>query len=453
VKEFISCNQTELFASTDSETIQNAIATAVEDGCRKVVIPRYNYRTDKNEWRIEKAIEVPSDMTIILDNCYMVQETGVYDNMFRNSMAYAETPSLETEQHNISLIGVGNVCLSGGVHNGLLERNAGKHGFPKSFRVNQMILWINVRGLRMENIHIEHQRHWAITHHYCRDVKIKNIDFYVVPTVPNEDGINLRIGCSDFEIENITGRTGDDTIAMTAIMSVWEQNHAVKGKSTDICNVKIKNVISDPYCMLNVRVLTQDGVQVHDIDIDTVMDCADYSMKFMSHARSAIGIGTQGALYVKVCRAKLGDLRGITARNIYARGATAVRFDDGCADSAFTNVKTFGICFTGIGTVGYGCVLKNIVFDSFYYGSIKTDTQRGHVDGYAPSAIVRMPDTTGDILVRNIYSDGMEYLCLAEDGLDMTFENCDLTNIDNVTTTLGKSKLTVNGEEYRDERA
>ena len=79
MKEFISCNQTELFAETDSGTIQNAIAAAVADGCRKVLIPRYNLRTDKTEWRIDKAIEIPSEMTLILDNCYMVQETGVYD--------------------------------------------------------------------------------------------------------------------------------------------------------------------------------------------------------------------------------------------------------------------------------------------------------------------------------------------------------------------------------------
>ena len=82
MKEFISCNQPELFASNDSGTIQNAIAAAIEDGCRKVIIPRYNLRTDKTEWRISKAIEVPSDMTIILDNCNIVQKTGVYDNMF-----------------------------------------------------------------------------------------------------------------------------------------------------------------------------------------------------------------------------------------------------------------------------------------------------------------------------------------------------------------------------------
>ena len=449
MQEFISCNQVELFANCDSDTIQNAIAAAIKDGCRKVLIPRYNLRTDKTEWRISKAIEIPSEMTLVLDNCYMVQETGVYDNMFRNSRAYIEDRSRETEDHDISILGVGNVCLSGGVHNGLLERNVGQRGFCDNILVNQMLLWINVRNLRVENLHIEHQRHWAINHIFCENVTIKNIDFAAIPHVPNMDGIDLRVGCRDFDIENITGKTGDDTIALTAMLGDEERAGYVADKSTDICNVRIKNVLSDPFRMLNVRVLTQDGVQVHDIDVDTVMDTSDYNMKVF--CKAALGLGTQGALYVNVCRAKPGDLRKIMARNIYTRGSTAIRIDDACCDSSFTNVKTFNTCFTGVGTVGFGCVLKNIVVDGLYYGSKQSDCQRGWVDGYVPSAIVRMPVTTGELLVKNVYSNGTEYLCLAEDGLDVRFENCEMPAFGSVTKARGRSKITVNGEEYQGE--
>ena len=49
--EYISPNDEKLFGSTDSETIQNAISAAEADGCRKILIPRYNARTQKNEWR------------------------------------------------------------------------------------------------------------------------------------------------------------------------------------------------------------------------------------------------------------------------------------------------------------------------------------------------------------------------------------------------------------------
>ena len=235
---------------------------------------------------------------------------------------------------------------------------------------------------------------------------------------------------------------------MTAIMGSFETRAAVEGKKTDICNVKIKNVISDPFRMLNVRVLTQDGVQVHDIDVDTIIDSSDWATKVF--CKAAMGIGTQGALYVKKCRASVGDLRNITVKNIYTRGNIAVRIDDACADSTFTNIKTFSTCFTGVGTAGFGCKLKNITVDSFYYGSNKTDEQRGYVDGYKASSIVRMPYTSGDLTVKNVHSDGNEYLCQAEDGLNVTFENVDTTNMDNIISSLGNSKIMVNGEEIKD---
>lgn len=449
MKEYISCNQRELFAETDSGTIQNAIAAAVADGCRKVLIPRYNLRTDKTEWRIDKAIEIPSEMTLILDNCYMVQETGVYDNMFRNSLALTQHHTLETEQHDIAVLGVGNVRLSGGVHNGLLERTCGKNGFPKSMQCNHIFLWINVRGLRLENIYFENQRYWAVNHIYCRDVKMKNLDFFAYPHVPNMDGIDLRVGCRDFKIENITGRTGDDTVAMTAIMGNNETAARVEGKTTDICNVKVRNVISDANRMLNVRMLTQDGVLLHDIDVDTVMDSSAWETKV--YCKAALGLGTQGALYVKVCRAKPGDLSRITARNIYTRGAIAVRFDDACTDSTFTNIKTFNTCFTGIGTVGFGCVLKNITVDGMYCGANKSDRQRGWVDGYQPTAVVRMPQTTGELTVKNVQHDGLEYLCQGTDGLNVTFENCETARVGAVTDVMGAGVIAVNGEVYRGE--
>ena len=68
---FISPNDRSLFGENDALTIQNAVDAAVADGCRKIVIPRYNLRTDKTEWRIDRAIQIPSDFTVILDNCYM----------------------------------------------------------------------------------------------------------------------------------------------------------------------------------------------------------------------------------------------------------------------------------------------------------------------------------------------------------------------------------------------
>lgn len=446
MKEAISCNQKEFFSDCDSGTIQNAIEAAIKDGCRKVVIPRYNLRTNKNEWRISKAIEIPSNMTLFLDNCYMVQETGVMDNMFKNSLAHAEHRTKETEQHDISIIGVGNVCISGGVHNGLLERNSQRYGLPGILK-NNLFYWVNVRNLRVENLHIEHQRHWAMTHIFCEYVILKNLDFYAVPHVPNMDGIDLRIGCNHFEIENITGRTGDDTIAMTAMLGVIEKDAFVQGKPTDICDVNIKNVLSDPFRMINVRILNQDGNKVHDIHIDTIMDTSDYATKAKGIA--PVSVGTQGLLYVQVCRAKQEDTKNIHVRNIYTRASMAVRFDDVCSDSTFTNLKMFNTCFLGLSTSGFGTSLKNVTVDSIYCGSMKTDAQRGRVDGYTPTTIVSLPMTKGDLVARNIYTDGIEYLCNAEAELNVKFENCSTEGINKICERSGKTKMTINGKEYK----
>lgn len=447
--DHITPNVQALFGETDSETIQNAIAAAEAHGCRKVVIPRFNLRTGKNEWRIGTSIKLPSSFTLILDNCFMVQETGTYDNMFTNALSDKTPHTMDEEQHDITILGEGNVCLSGGEHNGLVEHTALRYGLPHVW-VNTMFLWINVRNLRVENLHIQRHRWWAMTHLYCRDVKLKNIDFYAEPHVPNMDGIDLRVGCTGFEIENITGRTGDDTVAMTALSGRYERLCAVEGKPSDISHVKIRNVLSDPFRMLNVRVLNQDGNQVYDIDIDTVMDTSEFKSK--AKPKAAIGIGTQGSVYTSMAHAQLEDTRQIHAQNIYTRGSIGVRFDEFCCDSTFRNVKTFNTNVVGISTSGVGCELRNIVFDGFYYSSNKLIHRIGtsaNPEGYYPS-VVRLPETTGDLTVRNLHVDGLQYLCELGSALKLTVEDSCVENITQLCKDRGEATVILNGKELAD---
>lgn len=179
MSSFVSPNREDLFGANDSATIQNAIRAAVLDGSRRVVIPRYNLRSDTTEWRIAESILLPSDFTLVLDNCTMVQETGVFCPMITNENSAIRPQTEGTSQRNIAVIGEGNVCLSGGVHNGLLERTGGKYGLPTGIALrNPLLLWINVHGLRVENLHLERQRHWAVNHIDCSHVRIKNLDFF-----------------------------------------------------------------------------------------------------------------------------------------------------------------------------------------------------------------------------------------------------------------------------------
>lgn len=94
----------------DSLTIQTAIDRACERNENKIVIPRVNARTGETLWELQETIVLPSDFTLILDNCHLRMADGVYCNMFCNKNAYAEEGE---EQKNIAIIGIGNVVLDG----------------------------------------------------------------------------------------------------------------------------------------------------------------------------------------------------------------------------------------------------------------------------------------------------------------------------------------------------
>ena len=125
---------------TDSLTIQTAIDRAYKLKENKIVIPRINKRTGEPLWEISETILIPSDFTVVLDNCHLKMVDGVYCNMFCNKNAY--TKDCE-EQKNISVIGIGNVILDGGTPNGLTEKTSLTNDFPSIIN-NTMIFFRNV---------------------------------------------------------------------------------------------------------------------------------------------------------------------------------------------------------------------------------------------------------------------------------------------------------------------
>lgn len=333
----------------DSLTIQTAIDRACERKENKIVIPRMNARTGEALWEIRETIFLPSDFTLILDNCHLRMADGVYCNMFCNKNAYAEESE---EQNNIAVIGVGNVVLDGGTPNGLTEKTSLTNGFPSIIN-NTMIFFRNVSGFTVENIHIKEQRWWGMTFMYCEQGRISNINFSAANTVPNQDGIDLRTGCHDIIIENITGKTGDDTIALTALTGSLFQSFRVENKDNNIYNVIIRNVSA---CVTGghhiVRLLNHDGFQLYNILIDGIMDRSE-DVK----AKAALKIGD--SRYSKVRRAVLHETHNITARNIISRAKAAVLLGGTVSDSYFSNIQQYG----GYAIQSNCCEVENLYFD------------------------------------------------------------------------------------------
>lgn len=275
----------DFFEKNGTEYIQSLIDEGVKNGTRTATV--------KGKWDIEKAVLIPSDFTLCLEDCHLRMADGSFDNMFRNE--HCGSPIEKTAgkgNSNIRILGRGEAILDGGEYNGLSEFNAGRDGRPPMY-VNNLLLFVNVDGFEIRDIHCRNQRWWALDFIYCSDGVLSDIDFCANDTaidengneyhylernksanilVRNADGIDLRHGCNHIKIENITGFTEDDTIALTGLVGkTGIIPFFTEGKPLDICHIDIKNVRSSSFCSI-VRLLSQGGVPLHDISIDGVYD-------------------------------------------------------------------------------------------------------------------------------------------------------------------------------------
>ncbi len=233
------------FEGNDTQRIQLAINEAAGT-TGKVVIPAHN-SNGSGVWLLDSAVLLPSNITVILDNCTVQLSDSCRDNMFRSDNVGIGITHPEWS-YNISIIGMGHVLLKGAdnprstgdAYRTLTlapenEKNwrvsygsdAGKSGIKQTgdWR-NNLIQIAYVDGIHLKNITIENSHAWAISFERSRNAEISDIRFKNPETISingiqkkvyNKDGINLRHGCKYFSINNITGINGDDLIALSSL--------------------------------------------------------------------------------------------------------------------------------------------------------------------------------------------------------------------------------------------
>ena len=339
----------------DSVYIQGLIDSAVSgaDGIKSVTIPRVNPNDPKggSVYTLSHAIELPSNTTVKLDNCTLRLNDGVLCNIFVSQGCYDASMTSAQELRNISVIGIGNAVLDGGTHNGVTEKASSSPDGFSTVRYNTSIHFRNVNGFTVSGITVKEPRYWGMTFIYCRYGTISDIHFDCSNDAPNQDGIDLRLGCNNIDISRITGVTGDDVVALTALSGATDTWFKVQGKESDIHDVTISDIKAS--CKGGhgiVRLLCHHGNKVYNVDIKNVEDTGT------NHVQGVIRIGDNN--YAGSGNAmKYGDIHSVTVDGVISNGKLAINAPN-------INVTTAHVTYRNV-TVKYASgKLTNLTDDS-----------------------------------------------------------------------------------------
>lgn len=358
------------FEGTDTERIVQAIQEA--SGTSNLVrIPRVN-SNGTNIWMIDSALLLPSNITLILDNCTLQLSDISRDNMFRSDNV-GEGIEEPVWNENISIYGIGRPILRGaskpratGDGARMLTLNPKEEQEKGNWRVsygtdagnpdrkqkgdwrNIMVLIGYVKNFTIKNVRFENTHGWTISFERTigaelSDLTIFNEEFVTVKghkmMVANKDGINLRQGCKNFRINNISGMTGDDFIALSNLDTAPDIDKKSGditdsmvtasrwyGPEDDIEQVVITNIsCENRYRAIAIRASDQAGI--HHVYINGVV----FQAKEGRH--DAILIGGRG--YGE--ESLPGKINTIHAMNIIGNGQSLVRIQAQVADCHFMN--------------------------------------------------------------------------------------------------------------------
>jgi len=103
-------------------------------------------------------------------------------------------------------------------------------------RPSPMLLFVNCRGLTIENVHIANASGWTLHAINCDEVEIKGISIKNPVNGPNTDGIDIT-GCQDVTITNCNVDTGDDAICLKTSSAFGSEPRLIKNVVVTNCHL------------------------------------------------------------------------------------------------------------------------------------------------------------------------------------------------------------------------
>ena len=394
-------NANDFKGMSDNDAIERAIINRGSDGVVVISERKSNTEPDRKYWLLDRAILLPADTTVILDNVTVKLSDKCRDNFFRSAncgLGITENEPLK----NIHIIGEGNSMLLGADHprstgdGGKLLKNPCPHTIddmvkyadwlPEERRSvdkitfddvhdysfgtdvgnegesqygdwrNIGILLASVSDFSIKNVTIKESHGWGISLEDCSYGAVEKICFDasmskmvdgILQNIENEDGVDLRTGCHHITISDIMGETGDDVVALTAIATRKRVNAGGE--------LRTSQVMHNDY--------TRRDADIHDIVIRNVhaysslcwmirllaKGCKIWNVLIEDIVDTAPAdvesglmiIGDLDASYPVQKARNTENITNITIRNaVYNGKREAIRIDEYLKDSTITNLST-----------------------------------------------------------------------------------------------------------------
>ena len=390
-------NANDFRGMTDSDTLERAVANRTADGI--VLIPPRESDTEpeRTYWLIDRAVLLPENTTVILQNCTIKLSDRCRDNFFRTANCGFGFPD-PAPIRNVRIRGEGQCVLEGADHpratgdSSKLQHNPCPHRPEDIIAIDadwvpderkksgQLdfwdihnhsygtdagnsdesqygdwrgigILFANARDFSIENLRIVESHGWGISLEACSYGRIEKIDFDarmskkidgMLMNMENQDGIDVRNGCHHILISDITGETGDDVIALTAIVPDKETyrpggslrtTHVMHNdwsrRERDIHDIIIRDVTAFSYLCWLLRLLPAN-TKIYNIVIDGLIDSRP-----AGHPNGGTLLLGDGGGYGAN---RPESMSGITISNVICSSRTAITLGGYLKDSVISNV-------------------------------------------------------------------------------------------------------------------
>ena len=388
-------NVNDFVRSTDNETLELAIASRGADGIVCIPPRKSNVDPERDYWLLDRAILLPSNTTIVMQNSTIKLSDACRDNFFRTANCLFGVDSCDPVE-NIHIRGEGTCTLLGADHPRAVgdgskilanpcpynQEDMAEYAYwiPEERRKNMEyvfwdfhaysygtdagkegesqyggwrgigVLFVNVDKFSISNIRIVESHGWGISLEACTFGRVEKIDFDACMSkvidgfrhnMENQDGIDIRNGCHDIVITDITGHTGDDVVALTAIANEnYHPNGSLRTthfmhsdwarRDRDIHNIVIRNVVAYSNLCWTVRLLPA-GAHIWNVVIDGIVDTAPDGLAHEGGILLGEGDAAYGVNYPD-------GLRSIMISNCSSNGRHVINVGGYLMDSVITNI-------------------------------------------------------------------------------------------------------------------